>query len=57
MKEEMCLYYQLDERALPADIYLADSKCESCIYDDYYHGCQYSDKVSDMITDDSDGAF
>ena len=57
MKEEMCLYYQLDERALPADIYLADSKCESCIYDDYYHGCQYSDKVSDMITDNSDGAF
>lgn len=43
----MCPYYKLDKRVLPADIYLADSECESCIYDDYYKGCQCENSAKD----------
>ncbi len=39
----MCPYYKLDKRVLPADVYLADSQCESCVYDDYHKGCQCKD--------------
>lgn len=39
----MCPYYKLDKRVLPADVYLADSECESCVYDDYHKGCQCKD--------------
>lgn len=32
MKHDDCLFYVRDFRAIPADVYLAESKCESCQY-------------------------
>lgn len=37
MKHDDCLFYVRDFRAIPADVYLAELRCESCQYYDMEH--------------------